>query len=102
MRTEYNAAENEQHLYMTAEKKTWKDFPLGVWFVVFLTLCMFVVVLASFLIMRDARNCLLAIVAMIATLLFGIGMGCLFSPISSIEESQYPRILSTMGGLGSL
>jgi hypothetical protein len=92
---------NDAELFRIAEPYTLRDFPGTI-----IALCLLLSIsgafmLASFYILEDAKAALLAIMAMVTTLLAGGGLAALFSPISSYEETRFPRMIGILGGVVS-
>lgn len=101
MTTQPELEPDEKQLFRTAVKYSCKDFKWTICTLVLLAISMLFLVVISFKIIPDSKRALVAIVAMICALLFGSVIASLISPLTSKEESQFERILSTLASVVS-
>jgi hypothetical protein len=84
---------------LVAEPFALKSYPVALISLGLITAFLVIVVRIVWVAEATRDQALLVIVAMILALLSGWALASLFSPLTTTEESQFRRILGTLGGV---
>ncbi len=91
--------EDEPNLFLVVEPFTFGSYSAAVISLALIVAFLAVLVRIVFASEASFDHALLIVVAMIFALLLGWVLASLFSPLSSTEETQFRRILGTLGGV---
>jgi hypothetical protein len=98
MRNHQQVKLDDKSLYRVVDKFELKDYKPAICTIIFLAGLILSFIAIAFKIMPDVATALLVIVVIVCACLLGGGIASLFTPITSTEETRFPRILGTLGG----